>query len=147
MTMAGYSTPTAECEAQHPRPELKGVDGWLAWRIFGYMVILPIMCLLEIFKSPTAPVVLIELVIGYYFFYTGLLLWKLKAKGVKLAKIGEGTCIVLGLLLLMVDPKLGVQMAVGGVIWLSYFQKSKRVQNTYFSGPQTVYSGTVIEKA
>jgi len=125
------------------KEELVGLNVGLLLRVIGYMVILPLMALYYISQDPTGAVIVLELTIAGYFFYTGWLLRKLDKKGVKLAKIGEAASIVIGVLLLFVAPGMGIRAIVGGTIWLLYFYKSKRVKNTYFPQPTLDTQATV----
>jgi len=78
-------------------------------------------------------------------FIAGIYLYRGKPVGVKLAKIGEGITIGIGVFLLAMVPfatsigmsaaeliHLGVPLLLGGIIWYAYFCKSLRVRNTYF---------------
>jgi hypothetical protein len=108
------------------KKELKGIGGWLLLRIFGYLVVGPVQLLKEFSYTGLA--------LTAFMFAAGVSLAMSKPIGVRLAKIGESATIILSLLLLLMPSTqlLAIRGIVGGVIWLAYFNVSRRVKNTYF---------------
>jgi hypothetical protein len=105
---------------------LKGIGGWLLFRILVYLFVGPA----QLFNDFSY----IGLVLTALMFIAGVYLAMGKALGVKLAKIGESLTVLTGCLLLVLPStrNLGIKGIVGGIIWLAYFNTSKRVKNTYF---------------
>jgi hypothetical protein len=131
------SDATAIPDVIEGKKELKGIEGWLALRIFGYVIVGPI----QFVAVPSLPGFALTAIL----FIAGIYLYRGKPVGVKLAKIGEGITISIGVFLLAAVPfatsigmsaaeliHLGVPLLLGGIIWYAYFCKSLRVRNTYF---------------
>jgi len=108
------------------KKELKGVGGWLLLRILGYLLVGPVQ-LLNDFSY-------IGLALTALMFAAGVYLAMSKPVGVRLAKIGESATIILSFLLLLMPSTrvLAMRGIVGGIIWLAYFNTSRRIKNTYF---------------
>jgi Protein of unknown function (DUF2569) len=130
------------------RPELYGVRGWLLFLCITLMVFLPIQIaamLFVIFRSTTAaslqvlvlglPVVIAANALGVV---AGILLYREKPLGVRLAKIWCGLTILLSVLVVIGDPQAVVNSPItvlrtAGLqtAWLVYLYRSERVRNTY----------------
>lgn len=112
------------------KQELAGVHGWLMFRILIYVFFVP-MSAAYYAVHETGTVVALEVGFALYCIATGVLLYKLDPLGVKMAIGGESFSILIGLVLVVSGDVSGGRMAVGGLIWLLYFLRSKRVKNTY----------------
>jgi hypothetical protein len=106
--------------------ELKGIGGWLLFRICVYLFVGPV----QLFNEFSY----IGLTLTTFLFIAGVYLVMTKPLGVRLAKIGESLTVLTSCLLLVLPSTraLGIRGIVGGIIWLAYFNTSKRVKNTYF---------------
>jgi hypothetical protein len=120
-------------EAAPTGKNLTGIGGWLSLRIFAYIFLVPAQAVYYLLQAEVPLSHFLEATLGILCFVAGVQLFRLKPVGVKLAKVAEGATIVIGILILLVDPTAGIRTIVGGTIWLMYFYKSVRVQNTYFA--------------
>ena len=126
-------------------PELVGVGGWLGWFCVVITVISPAIVLVGTFSEPSVYSA-IDVGLAAFSIFTGVSIWKVSSRALKLTKILLITQFCLGALLVLAqmlesssatsshssssDPT-GVRMLVGCVIWFSYFKKSKRVKATF----------------
>jgi hypothetical protein len=128
---------------QHP--ELVGVGGWLGWFCVVITIISPAIVLLGTFSEPSAYSA-IDVGLAAFSIFTGVSIWKVSPRALKLTRILLIIQFCLGALLVLAqildsssatsshgstsDPT-GTRMLVGSVIWFSYFKKSKRVKATF----------------
>ncbi|MGC2704801.1 MAG: hypothetical protein WA361_09840 [Candidatus Acidiferrales bacterium] len=122
-------------EATSSVKELTGIGGWLSFRILIYIVFVPAQTIYYLSQPDGTLAHFFEVALGILCLVAGIQLFRLKAVGVKLAKIAEGSTIAISILALLVSPTLGIRGIVGGAIWLMYFYKSVRVRNTYLPQP------------
>jgi hypothetical protein len=126
-------------------PGLVGVGGWLAWFCIVITVISPAIVLVGTFSEPSVYSV-IDVGLAAFSIFTGVSIWKVSSRALKLTKILLIIQLCLGALLVVAqilesssatsshssssDPT-GMRMLAGSVIWFSYFKKSKRVKATF----------------
>jgi hypothetical protein len=128
---------------QHP--ELVGIGGWLGWFCVVITIISPAIILLGTFSEPSAYSA-IDLGLAAFSIFTGVNVWKVSPRALRLIRILLLIQFCLGALLVLAqifdassaasshsatsDPT-GTRMLIGSVIWLWYFKKSKRVKATF----------------
>lgn len=136
----------ADSEGEHLRsehPELVGVNGWLGWFCIVLIIISPIVMVINVCFEFSA-YSLVDLSFAALSVYTGVCLWKVSPRALKLTKILLIIQFCIGALLLVVqlvvessnathrDPS-AARTLVGSVMWFWYFKKSKRVRATFGS--------------
>jgi len=126
-------------------PGLVGVGGWLGWFCIVITVISPAIVLVGTFSEPSVYSV-IDVGLAAFSIFTGVSIWRVSSRALKLTKILLIIQLCLGALLVVAqilesssatsshssssDPT-GARMLAGSVIWFSYFKKSKRVKATF----------------
>jgi len=119
-------------------PEWVGVGGWLGWFCIIATVISPLVILAGIASQPSVYSVF-DVALGAFSVYTGVCLWKVLPRALRMTKILLIVQFCIGALLLLgqivdssakSDPAV-MRMLVGAIVWFSYFKKSKRVKATF----------------
>lgn len=126
-------------------PGLIGVGGWLLWFCIVTTVIAPIINVASILSDPTVYSV-IDLALVAYMIITGVNLWRLTGRALRLTKVLLAIQFWLGIVLFIIQiassntestsgtsssDTAGFRMLVTSIIWWFYFKKSKRVKATF----------------
>ena len=81
--------------------ELTDIAGWLSFRKLIYIFFVPVQTTYYLSQPARDLAHFLEVALGILCFVAGIQLFRLKAIGVKLAKIAEGSTIVIGILVLL----------------------------------------------
>ena len=125
-------------------PELVGVRGWLAWFCIVAAIVSPVIVLVSTLAEPS-PYSLFDLALTVYSVLTGVAIWKLWPRALKLTKVlliiqfAIGVILVAGQILdsstansSSATPDVsGARVLVFSIVWFSYFKKSRRVRATF----------------
>jgi hypothetical protein len=126
-------------------PELIGVGGWLLWFCIITTIIAPLINIGSTLSSPSAFSV-IDLGLAAFMLITGVNLWRITPRALRLTKILLAIQFWLGVVLFIAqiagsatESSAGdsrsdtgaFRMLVGSTIWWFYFKKSKRVKATF----------------
>jgi len=122
-------------------PELSGVRGWLLFYCIVVTFVTPIVSLADLATNRRGlAVVVITVAVCGFSVYTGISLWRVERKGLKLVRayLIMGWVIaalsMVELIVLRDFERYGGpagQTLLSTAIWWSYFKKSKRVKATY----------------
>jgi low temperature requirement protein LtrA len=140
--------PTTASEVERIRtehPELIGVGGWLLWFCIVTTVIAPIINVVTLLSDSSAYSV-IDLALVAYMIITGVNLWRLTGRALRLTKVLLAIQFWLGIVLIIIQiassntestsgtsssDTAGFRMLVTSTIWWFYFKRSKRVKATF----------------
>jgi hypothetical protein len=108
------------------------VKGWLWLFCFTHTIIAPLVNLVAVVDASDA----VGKAIGFAFLimqvWVGLSVWNLSPKAFRNLKIYYAVTLLLCLALVLVsDPTDAGKLGVPAILWLAYFQFSKRVKNTF----------------
>jgi len=136
------------CEVERIRtehPELIGVGGWLLWFCIVTTVIAPVINVASILSDPSVYSV-IDMALVAYMIITGVNLWRLTGRALRLTKVLLAIQFWFGIVLFIIQiassntestsgtsssDTAGFRMLITSIIWWFYFKKSKRVKATF----------------
>jgi len=126
------------CDPEPHRPVLYGNDGWLGLFMLTTLIrfVVFIFHLVEALttRAPLSSQIIaaaISSALAGLCLTAAYKLWRYSPSAPKWCKILLFATIAIGLLLVIPRPHSDVSQLLYGVIWLLYFYKSKRVQNTF----------------
>jgi hypothetical protein len=126
-------------------PELIGVGGWLLWFCIITTIVAPLINIGSSFSNPSVTSA-IDLGLATFMVITGVNLWRIKPRGLRLTKVLLAIQFWLGGVLFIAQIGTAAtgssvedthsdagafRMIVGSTIWWFYFKKSKRVRATF----------------
>ena len=138
--------PAPEVERiRHEHPGQIGVGGWLLWFCIMTTIVTPMIDIGSTLSNPSA-ISVMGLGLTAFVVSTGVNLWKMRPRALRLTKILLAIQFWLGLLLFIAEiaatanessagdsrPDSGpFRMLVSSIIWWFYFKKSKRIKATF----------------
>jgi len=135
---------TSEVERiRNEHPELIGIGGWLLWFCIVTTIIAPVVNVVSIMSKPSGYSI-IDLALAVYMVITGVNLWRISTRALRLTKVLLAIQFWIGTFLFVIQIAAsasgdttsssdagGFRMLVGSIIWWFYFKKSKRVKATF----------------